>query len=46
MNIRFRFIFIMLLLAGAGIYMGYHRDLEVPLGRPFGSSRPAMRAGA
>ena len=36
MNIRFRFIFIMLLLAGAGIYMNYHRDLEVPLGRPFG----------
>jgi len=44
MNIRFRFIFIMLLLAGAGIYMGYHRDLEVPLGRPFGEF-PASHEG-
>jgi EpsI family protein len=44
MNIRFRFIFIMLLLAGAGIYMGHHRDLEVPLGRPFGEF-PASHAG-
>lgn len=44
MNIRFRFIFIMLLLAAAGTYMNFHRDLEVPLARPFGEF-PASHAG-
>lgn len=44
MNIRFRFLLIMLLLAGAGTYMNVHRDLEVPLGRPF-EEFPASHAG-
>jgi EpsI family protein len=44
MNIRFRFLIIMLLLAGAGTYMGFHRDLVVPLGRPF-EEFPVSHAG-
>ena len=36
MNLRPRFLVIFVLLAGMGLYMSFHRDLIVPLARPFG----------
>lgn len=36
MNLRPRFLVVFALLAGMGLYMSFHRDLIVPLARPFG----------
>ena len=41
MNLRIRFFVIFALLAGMGLYMSFHRDLIVPLARPFGEFPPA-----
>jgi len=44
MNLRFRFLVLYALLAGMAAYMSFHRDLIVPLARPFGEF-PAAHAG-
>lgn len=44
MNLRFRFLVLYVLLAGMGAYMSFHRDLIVPLARPF-AEFPASHAG-
>jgi len=44
MNLRFRFLVLYALLAGVAAYMSFHRDLIVPLARPFGEF-PAAHAG-
>jgi EpsI family protein len=44
MNLRYRFLVIFVLLAGMGAYMSFHRDLIVPLARPFGEF-PPVHAG-
>lgn len=40
MNLRIRFFVIFVLLAGMGLYMSFHRDLFVPLAKPFGEFPP------
>lgn len=35
MNLRRRFLVVYAVLAGMGLYMGFHRDLITPLARPF-----------
>ena len=40
MNLRSRFILIFILLTGMGLYMSFHRDLIVPLAKPFGEFPP------
>lgn len=40
MNIRSRFIVVFVLLGVMGLYMTMHRDLEVPLARPFSEFPP------
>jgi len=40
MNLRFRFIILSILLACAGLYMNFHKDLVVPLAKPFGDFPP------
>ncbi|MGE4441540.1 MAG: exosortase C-terminal domain/associated protein EpsI [Desulfomicrobium sp.] len=44
MNLRFRFIVLYVVLAGMATYMNFHRDLVVPLARPFGEF-PPVHAG-
>ena len=44
MNLRIRFFVIFVLLAGMGLYMSFHKDLEVPMGRSF-EEFPASHAG-
>ena len=41
MNLRYRFLIIFVLLAGMAAYMSFHRDLIVPLAKPFGEFPPA-----
>ena len=41
MNLRFRFIVLYVVLAGMAAYMSFHRDLVVPLARPFAEFPPA-----
>lgn len=43
MNLRFRFFVIFALLAGMGMYMSFHRDLIIPLAKPFGEFPPAHK---
>ena len=40
MNLRYRFYVIFALLGGMGLYMSFHRDLIVPLAKPFGEFPP------
>ena len=40
MNLRSRFLVVIALLAGTGLYMSFHRDLIVPLARPFSEFPP------
>lgn len=40
MNLRIRFIVLYVLLAGMAAYMSFHRDLVVPLAKPFGEFPP------
>jgi len=40
MNLRSRFLVVFALLAGMGLYMSFHRDLIVPLARPFSEFPP------
>jgi EpsI family protein len=44
MKMTFRFLLLYALLAGVGAYMSFHRDLVVPLARPFGEF-PASLGG-
>ena len=44
MNLRIRFFLIIALLAGMGLYMSLHKDLEVPMARSF-EEFPASHAG-
>ena len=44
MNLRIRFIILYVVLAGMAAYMSFHRDLVVPLARPFGEF-PSANAG-
>lgn len=41
MNIRSRFIIVLVLVGAMGLYMTMHRDLEVPLARPFSEFPPS-----
>lgn len=41
MNIRSRFILVLVLVGAMGLYMTMHRDLEVPLSRPFSEFPPS-----
>lgn len=41
MNLRLRFIVLYVVLAGMAAYMSFHRDLVVPLARPFSEFPPA-----
>ena len=41
MNLRYRFLVIFVLLGGMAAYMSFHRDLVVPLAKPFGEFPPA-----
>lgn len=41
MNLRFRFVILYVVLAGMAAYMSFHRDLVVPLAKPFGEFPPA-----
>jgi EpsI family protein len=41
MNLRFRFIVLYVVLTGMAAYMSFHRDLVVPLARPFSEFPPA-----
>lgn len=36
MNLHFRFIILLILLVSTGLYMNLHKDLVVPLAKPFG----------
>jgi EpsI family protein len=40
MNLHFRFVVLLILLACAGLYMNFHKDLVVPLAKPFGDFPP------
>ncbi len=40
MNLRFRFLVLYVLLAGMAAYMSFHRDLIVPLAKPFSEFPP------
>ena len=40
MNLRMRVVVILVLLAGSGVYMSQHRDMEVPLARAFSEFPP------
>ncbi|NLW81396.1 MAG: EpsI family protein [Desulfovibrionales bacterium] len=40
MNLRFRYIVLLVLLSGAGLYINFHQDLMVPLAKPFGDFPP------
>lgn len=40
MNLRMRVVVILVLLAGSGVYMSQHRDIEVPLARAFSEFPP------
>jgi len=44
MNLRYRFLIVFVLLAGMGLYMRSHKDLEVPIAKPF-EEFPASHAG-
>lgn len=44
MNLRFRFLLLYALLVGMATYMSFHRDILVPLARPF-AEFPAAHAG-
>lgn len=43
MNLRFRFVVLIILLACAGFYMHFHKDLVVPLAKPFGEFPPTHK---
>jgi len=44
MNLRIRFVVLYVVLAGMAAYMSFHRDLIVPLARPF-AEFPPVHAG-
>lgn len=40
MNLHFRFLTMVILLACSGLYMNFHKDMVVPLAKPFGDFPP------